>query len=239
MLARPYRAVLSLARMSPTANVQAFDASGMPPAALAYLGVRWAMVPEARPGLREVHRAEDFSVYEIPNPAMRAAYFPQLGVEFLSSAEIHERFRAMRSVPATLMLPPQAERVHPSAASLSKRSAATPTYRRPSTDVINVDVDAPDAGWVRVLETADAGWSATVDGKATPITLADDAFIAVPVDAGRHSISLRYRTPGATAGIAISVTSLFLLGAFCYYTARQRNPQEPPPESEPTPCPSP
>ena len=48
------------------------------------------------------------------------------------------------------------------------------------------------------------GWTATVNGHPTPILHANVAFRAVEVPAGRSQIEFRYRTPGLTAGIAIS-----------------------------------
>ncbi len=66
------------------------------------------------------------------------------------------------------------------------------------------------------------GWTAEVDGKAVELaptfdpsaeTLKlTDAVIAFPLSEGAHEITLRYRTPGLTAGILISAASLLI---FC------------------------
>lgn len=219
MLARPYRAMLSLARRPPDTNAQEFAGAALPKPALAFLGVRHVVTDLARRDLPTSIVLPRYTVYEVPGPMPRATYHPHAAAEFLDPEEVHARLRQLERLPTTIMLPPDATSVHPAT---TGSAAATPTYRRPSHDTIEVTIDAPAAGWIKVLETADPGWSATLDGHATPVVIADDLFLAIPVPAGRHAISLRYRTPGASAGLAISMASLFLLLGFCYYTARQR-----------------
>lgn len=66
----------------------------------------------------------------------------------------------------------------------------------------NISVDAP-----RMLVFAipySEGWSARVDGEETPVYKANLMFMAVPLEAGRHTVELSYCTPGIRAGAAIS-----------------------------------
>lgn len=59
-----------------------------------------------------------------------------------------------------------------------------------------------------------AGWTAYVDGKPTDLLCADSAFMALDLEAGHHSIELRYATPGLAVGFALSgagVVALVLL----------------------------
>ena len=51
------------------------------------------------------------------------------------------------------------------------------------------------------------GLKAFVDGEEVPLLQADTMFCAVAVDAGRHQIELRYRTPGLAAGACITLAA--------------------------------
>lgn len=55
------------------------------------------------------------------------------------------------------------------------------------------------------------GWSAKVDGEEAKILVGNGMFMALPLEKGEHTVEFRYRTPGLTAGIAISLVSLAAL----------------------------
>lgn len=59
----------------------------------------------------------------------------------------------------------------------------------------------------------ESGWSAYVDGEETEIEKVDAGFMAIPVEAGKHSIVFKYTTPGFKVGMIVSLTSagIFLL----------------------------
>ena len=78
-------------------------------------------------------------------------------------------------------------------------------------DVLEATVVAPRAGLAVVLEPWFPGWTATVDGTATPIARADFAFMAVPVQPGRHAIRLTYRDRMFGRGLAVAGVTLVLL----------------------------
>ena len=56
------------------------------------------------------------------------------------------------------------------------------------------------------------GWSATVDGAEADILCANTAFMGIALSAGRHSIELRYATPGLGLGMAIGAGGLLAAG---------------------------
>jgi hypothetical protein len=87
------------------------------------------------------------------------------------------------------------------------------TYLRPSSDEIVIRSEGSQAGPVSVLEASDSGWSAKVDGAAAHISDANGLGMSVPVAAGSHEIRLRYRTPGRTAGLLLSLLSVSALAA--------------------------
>ena len=51
------------------------------------------------------------------------------------------------------------------------------------------------------------GWRGYIDGKQANVILADRAFMALEVKEGSHDIELRYRTPGLSTGMFVSLLS--------------------------------
>ena len=81
-------------------------------------------------------------------------------------------------------------------------------YRRPSSDVIDVDVTASSAGTLLIREAHDPGWRATVDGAAAPVQSANDVFMGIPISSGQHKVRLAYHTPGAVTGLILSALGI-------------------------------
>ena len=98
-------------------------------------------------------------------------------------------------------------------------------YLRPNSDEIRLQVEAGHPGFVHVVEAWDPGWTATLDGSAAPVLPANGFLVAVPVSAGRHSIALRYKTPGRATGLAMSLLSLGLLIGLIYLAETRRIPR--------------
>ena len=67
-------------------------------------------------------------------------------------------------------------------------SPSSVTYRRLSSDAIAVDVNASESGYVRVLESWDDGWTATVDGQPADVVPGDDTLW---VDDSQHTGNAR------------------------------------------------
>jgi len=108
------------------------------------------------------------------------------------------------------MLPPNTDKPVPPTPVVPDFDRAV-IYERPTSDVIVLKVRTNQAGFLRVLESFDPGWSANVDGTPAPILPADDFALAIHLDPGIHEVRLRYATPGARTGAAISLVSLLLL----------------------------
>jgi hypothetical protein len=93
--------------------------------------------------------------------------------------------------------------------------SATVTSYEP--ERVELEVSAASAGLVVISEIYDKGWSATVDGKSADISAVDGAFRGVAVDAGEHTIVLRYDPPELRIGLIFSaVSTLAMLGAFAW-----------------------
>jgi hypothetical protein len=212
MLARPYQLVLSLANAPQKANIQTFNGAELDARALAALGVKLLFTTATRADLPSKGQIHSMKLYSVPSPSPRAEFFALSRVRILPSTQIHAALRdpgvELRS---WLLLPQEAANAAPPAAVASLQGDATVEYRRPDSDHIECIVTAPRSGYLRVLESWDPGWSATVDGSPLPVVPAMDALLAVPITPGHHEVRFVYRTPGAAAGSLVSIISLALL----------------------------
>ncbi len=225
MLARPYRMTLSLAGSPADLNIQVFNGSDLSLRALGALGVNTILTTAVRQDLTQVQEILGIKVYKIPTPARRAEFFPLERVRYLPTENIHGALRdAKFDLSSALLLPleslPVAARNDPAAIAQSARVQ----YHRPDSDHIEIVVESNQPGFLRVIESWDPGWSATIDGAAAPIVPAFDALLAIAVEPGRHKVQLEYRTPGALAGGIISALSLALLGGWVWWSGRQPRP---------------
>lgn len=66
------------------------------------------------------------------------------------------------------------------------------------------------------------GWTAYVDGKKVELLQANTMYMAIPLEAGEHTIELKYFTPGLKAGILISVAGIFMFGLLIFLIERKR-----------------
>ncbi|MFD0896198.1 YfhO family protein [Loigolactobacillus binensis] len=66
------------------------------------------------------------------------------------------------------------------------------------------------------------GWRATVDGKTVKIKTALDTFIAIPLNKGSHTVTLRYWPPYLNLGILITASTLGIDLGYAYYRHRRR-----------------
>jgi len=97
---------------------------------------------------------------------------------------------------------------------------------RPFPEHVVLHCRASRPGRVVLLDEWTDGWTATVDGAATPIERAEVIFRAVAVTAGEHTVEMRYRTPGLRAGLLVSLggTVLFLGLVLANRRLRRRGP---------------
>jgi len=58
------------------------------------------------------------------------------------------------------------------------------------------------------------GWTAEVNGKSADVEKVSYGFMAVKADAGENTIVFRYRTPGLTAGILMTIIGILLLAGY-------------------------
>jgi lysophospholipase L1-like esterase len=230
LLARPYRALLELSGISTDVNVQDLSGSALPVRALSNLGVHYVITAGSRSDLPLVF-SERYPLYAVPDPLPRVAFFPPERVRFMSEDDMHPRLQqSWFRLSGGLMLP--LETGGPDEAGGAARSPeagleARIEYGRPSPDRIELRVDAPRAGFIRILESWDPGWKASIDGIPVPVLRADTFAVALAVGPGGHRVELEFDTPGARAGAAASLASALLLSALLWGSRRRAHPAVP------------
>jgi Bacterial membrane protein YfhO len=76
---------------------------------------------------------------------------------------------------------------------------------------LTVDVNLTAPGFLVVSDVEYPGWSASLDGVATPLYRADGIVRGVSVPAGRHAVAFAFDPPGLATGNAVSVQVPLLL----------------------------
>ena len=90
-------------------------------------------------------------------------------------------------------------------------AGGTPAPSTPARFVVDGDlkvqlsVDAPQGGWLVLLDTYYPGWSANVDGRDAEIHPANGAFRAVRLPPGASSVTFSYRPLSIIGGVVISI----------------------------------
>jgi len=219
-LARFDQGIVALTGDPEDENEEELDGSDLTVAALEATGVRFVITPDTRADLELVAKTSDTNLYHVPNPVARASFFAAERARFSAEEKIPNLFAGN---PYSLILPDSARRHL--RVSGGAGGAGKVQYLRPNSDEIRLQVEAGHPGFVHVVEAWDPGWTATLDGSAAPVLPANGFLMAVPVSAGRHSIALRYKTPGRATGLAMSLLSLGLLIGLIYLAETRRIPR--------------
>lgn len=211
-LAKPYRAILDMAGLSPRLNSQYLDGSELTLRALSTCGVRFVVTNKVFGGPPPTS-ANPIRIFPVRDPGSRVQFFPAGSARFLSDEQIHRNLRDTHfDLRRWLMLPERsAPQVATPSPAMSAEGGAQIRYLRESEEQFTTDVNAPEAGYLCWLDAWDPGWKATLDGVPVSILPAQDVFMAVRVPAGAHTMRLIYSTPGAAVGAALSITSLIVL----------------------------
>ncbi|MCC6671473.1 MAG: YfhO family protein [Planctomycetes bacterium] len=91
--------------------------------------------------------------------------------------------------------------------------AATVRCVRHEEECVELAVQAPASGYLRLADPYDAGWTATVDGADTPIYVADHYLRAVHVPAGAHTVRFAYDGARVVWPRRLSLLALGLIAA--------------------------
>jgi len=68
----------------------------------------------------------------------------------------------------------------------------------------------------------DTGWKLYIDGQRAEYTLVLDALMAVPVDAGSHSLEMYYVPRGAALGCSLTAAALIAIALWVMFDAKRR-----------------
>ncbi|MGH7179778.1 MAG: YfhO family protein [Tepidisphaeraceae bacterium] len=210
MLGAPYQGLLDLNQAPAGMNVQYLNGADLNHRALSACGVR-ALVTLRSP--KDLSAASEWGVvrlYPLSGAARRAEFFPDSRVEVLPAGDIHRRLREGAFDPGSTLL--LRDDQSPTPTPSADNTKTTAVYTRPSPDVIDVQIFVASHGFLRVLESDDTGWSATVDAAPCPILAGNDMFLTVGLSPGSHRVQFRFQTPGARTGMIVS--GLSLLGLF-------------------------
>jgi hypothetical protein len=75
-------------------------------------------------------------------------------------------------------------------------------------NVVTMEVEAPNGGWLVLADTWYPGWSAEIDGQPTESYPANGVMRAIWIPAGQHTATYRYRPLSAPVGLALSVAGM-------------------------------
>ncbi|MCP4438329.1 MAG: YfhO family protein [Aureispira sp.] len=91
---------------------------------------------------------------------------------------------------------------------------------------IKGDIDLAKEGLLFFSMPFDQGWSATIDGQAAKLRLANVGFTALLVPAGKHTIELNYSVPYLQRGFYLSLISALILGAAYWWFNIKNKPKD-------------
>ena len=170
-------------------------------------------------GLEQRAQAGPVTAYTVPDPQPRAYVVG----EAWQAANVDEALAAMSRSdfdPARVVI------LEGSPGRLSRITSPDHTLSiiEDGPQVVTLDVQTDNEGWLILTDSWYPGWQATLDGKPVPILRANAAFRAITLTAGQHSVSFTYRPFSFRAGAAISLASLGGLAAILLFgRARQRS----------------
>ncbi|MGI8802517.1 MAG: YfhO family protein [Solirubrobacteraceae bacterium] len=195
--------------------------------------------PPAAPGLRLASSDPDGDVYTnvqaLPRAYVATDWRPAASRAEALAATLASRAAQLRAAPViegSEPVPASSSIVVPDLGGASGQAAVTDDEDAK----VTLSVDAPSAGYLVLLDTYYAGWSATVDGHPAKIHPANEAFRAVAVPAGHHRVVFRYRptvvlAAGALSGLAwLAIVGLIAAPRLRSRRTRARTPRRVPRE---------
>lgn len=103
----------------------------------------------------------------------------------------------------------------------SERGASIDRYT-PDEVVITAELSSP--GWLVLTDTFYPGWQAEIDNKKAKIYRANCNFRAVPLTAGKHSISFSYRSSVLRNGMILTaIGALLTCGGLVFFSRRRKS----------------
>jgi hypothetical protein len=185
---------------------------------LRLLNVRYLVTsrPVTGPGLREAFKGSRSFVYELSDPLPRA--FLASEVEVLPDSLALGRLLSPEFDPARRAIVPPGSVVKTVAGATGEVRWLERGINR---QVLEVEASGP--ALLVISENYYPAWHASIDGEPVPLLRADYTLRGVPVPAGRHRVTLEYRSSTFRAAVWTSLlTTLIVLGALVGSLYRER-----------------
>jgi hypothetical protein len=113
----------------------------------------------------------------------------------------------------------------PNSAARSAPRASRVSFLLDSDEHVTLRANVKQRGYLVLDDSYYPGWQATVDGRPAKIVAANEAFRAVAVAPGLHTIDFRYRPTSFRVGAIVSIlTAVGLLAAGFVLLLRRRSP---------------
>jgi hypothetical protein len=194
------------------------------------LNVRFLLLPEAlfergfteprqRASLSVVSRVGDLLLVENATRLPRS-FFMSHGVAVSSGDEAYARIQRHGFDPRRELVLESEVAIENAPESSDAPALVPASVIRYDPEEVQVRVNAPGTGWLVLLDRYAAGWSAEVNGGATPIYRANYLFRAVRVAAGESQVTFRYRSPRFWWGATLSLIGLGVAAAATVSIAR-------------------
>jgi len=205
MMLRRYTELVNVARGKPASDVVIAMVLASPGPVFDLLGARWWIVPGPRqepPGWSTIGQLDSGFVYENPKALPRAFLVARSVV--IDSSEERLSFLAGKS------FDPHRVVVLESPATPSSGGAEDGDVRIDSMEPGSYSLTARCTTETTLVlsEASYPGWSASIDGKSTPIFRADHLLQAVRLPPGRHEVTFRYRSRFLGLGFALAALGL-------------------------------
>jgi hypothetical protein len=178
---------------------------------LGHAGLLLAYAPIEHPGLEPGPVLDGFSrppvrLYRVRSILPRARFVPKATRAMIpgdmARSLSHPDFDPAREV---ILDPPLAAGGMEVADGAVKGRA---TIRDDRPENLTIEVEASGSGFLVVSDAYAPGWTAEIDGESSPLLRADGLFRAVPVEAGRHTVTMRYAPASVRLGLVMSTLGL-------------------------------
>ncbi len=173
------------------------------------LGVRYLVVPtgvEAVPEGRVVASADDYDLVQVYGWEPRVSLV-HAWTQVVTPTDALDGVLDAGFDPARIAYVEQ----DPGIAATVDAAPGTAVYRQLSPEDVRITVDTADPALVVVRNSFDDGWTATIDGRPSPVLATDYLVQGVAVPAGTHEIRLTYRDDAVTRGLLAGAAMWFVL----------------------------
>jgi hypothetical protein len=200
------------------------------PKPMQLLGVKYWLAfqaPNPDPAQYELVYSNLISIFRYREVRERALAVYDFRVEHDPAAVLNEVRSGTFDPQRTLLLEddPPAAKTGAGDPPLAAPTNATVRFVSDQADTVTVEATLSKPGFLLLLDTYFAGWTATVNGQPARIYRADYNFRAVQLSAGPSTVCFAYRPASFRLGLMIAAIGWLILGTgFCWSRTRCKRP---------------